>query len=158
VIEADRRASDEGRKLRIDWFGPSMSGASFTTARIMETWAHGVDVREALNLPLEDTTRLRHVCHIGYGARAYSYLVHGEADPGDPVRLEVQAPDGAVWVWGPEHAADRISGTALDIALVFTQRRHHSRTQVKVIGPTAESWIAIAQAFAGPGSTTLIDR
>src|SRR5262245_33294967 len=29
---------------RIPWFGVSMSPASMATARIMETWAHGLDV------------------------------------------------------------------------------------------------------------------
>ncbi len=158
VVEADRRARAEGRKLRIEWYGPAMSPASFTTARLMEAWAHGVDVRDALGLPLEATARLRHVCHIGFGARAYSFAAHGQSDPGDPVRLEVEAPDGGTWGWGPEDAPDRISGPALDVALVFAQRRHRSRTRVTVTGAVAERWIAIAQAFAGPPTVTAADR
>ncbi|PRC60619.1 wyosine base formation domain-containing protein, partial [Mycobacterium sp. ITM-2017-0098] len=31
---------DVGRKLA--WFGPPMSAASMATARLMETWAHGL--------------------------------------------------------------------------------------------------------------------
>lgn len=158
VLAADRQARAEGRKLRIEWYGPAMSAASFTTARLMEAWAHGVDVRDALGLPLEATPRLRHVCHIGYGARAYSFAAHQQLDPGDPVRLEVETPDGATWSWGPEDAPDRISGPALDVALVFAQRRHLSRTRVTVTGAVAERWIAIAQAFAGPPTVTAPDR
>jgi uncharacterized protein (TIGR03084 family) len=146
------------RGERVQWYGPAMSPASFTTARIQEAWAHGVDIREALHLPLEATDRLRHVCHLGYSARSYSFAVHGVEDPGDPVRLEVAAPDGSTWSWGPEGAENRITGPALDMALVFTQRRHRSRTAMKVDGPVAERWISIAQSFAGPPTVTAPGR
>lgn len=146
---------------RIAWFGPPMSLASFVTARIMETWAHGVDIRDALSLPLAPdavSPRLRHVCHIGYGARAFTFAAHGVADPGDPVAFDVKAPDGSKWTWGPAEAEQRITGSALEIALVFTQRRHPSRTGVKATGATAEAWLGIAQAFAGPPTITAEDR
>ncbi|MBV9661678.1 MAG: TIGR03084 family protein [Acidimicrobiales bacterium] len=145
-------------KLRVPWYGPSMSPASFTTARIMETWAHGADVRDALSIPIEPSGRLRHVCHIGYGARAYSFMAHGVDDPGDPVRMSVTAPGGGTWSWGPEDATNRITGTSLDVALVFTQRRHRSRTDVQVTGEVAETWLSIAQAFAGPSTVTALGR
>lgn len=146
------------RGQRVQWYGPSMSAASFTTARIQEAWAHGVDIRDALDLPLEPSERLRHICHLGYSARRYSFAVHGVEDPGDPVRLDVEAPNGSTWSWGPENADNRIAGPALDTALLFTQRRHHSRTSVKVHGPVAALWLSIAQSFAGPPSVTAPDR
>ena len=143
---------------RITWYGPPMSLASFVTARVMETWAHGADVREALGVPLETSVseRLRHVCHIAYGARAFTFAAHGVQDPGDPVAMIVEAPDGRAWRWGPagDDLPNVISGTALDIALVFTQRRHPSRTGVTAVGPVAQQWLAIAQAFAGPATVT----
>ncbi len=143
---------------RVAWYGPAMSLASFTTARLMEAWAHGVDVKDALGLRTPTGPRLRHVCHIGYGARSYAFASHGVTDPGDPVRLVVVAPDGATWSWGPGDAEDVISGPALDVALVFTQRRHPRRTAVVATGPTATVWLSIAQAFAGPGTVTAPDR
>jgi uncharacterized protein (TIGR03084 family) len=146
---------------RITWFGPPMSLASFVTARIMETWAHGVDIRDALGLPLDPgsiSPRLRHVCHIAYGARAFTFAAHGVTDPGDPISFEISAPDGTTWTWGPPDAEQRISGTALDVALVFTQRRHPTRTGVKASGPAAETWLGIAQAFAGPPTITAESR
>ena len=69
--------------------------------------------------------------------------------PADPVRVELAAPDGGAWTWGPADAADRVTGTALDFCLVVTQRRHRTDTGLDVTGPTATQWIAIAQAFAG---------
>ena len=158
VVAADAAALAAGTKLRVPWYGPDMSAGSFTTARILEAWAHGVDIRDGLGLPLEASDRLRHICHIGYGARAFSVMAHGVQDPGDPVRLDALAPDGSEWSWGPEDAENRISGTGLDVALVFAQRRHRNRTGVQATGPVAELWLSIAQAFAGPATVTAPDR
>ncbi|MGH9115178.1 MAG: maleylpyruvate isomerase family mycothiol-dependent enzyme, partial [Acidimicrobiales bacterium] len=80
------------RPARVPWYGPPMSVASFVSARIMETWAHGADVRDALGVPLEATARLRHICHLGVAARAYSFIAHGQTDPGDPVTVEAHSP------------------------------------------------------------------
>jgi uncharacterized protein (TIGR03084 family) len=118
---------------RVPWFGPPMSVASSLTARLMETWAHGQDV-----------------AHIGVGARAFSYIAHGLPVPSDPVRVELVAPSGERWAWGPDEAADQVTGPALDFCLLVTQRRHRADTTVTSRGPVAEQWLTIAQAFAGP--------
>ncbi len=97
---------------RVPWFGPPMSAASSLTARIMETWAHGQDVFDAVGAVHAPSPRLRHVAHIGVGARPFSYVAHGRAIPDAPVRVELTAPDGSTWAWGPEDAADRITGSA----------------------------------------------
>jgi len=83
--------------LRLPWFGPAMSAASSLTARIMETWAHTQDIADALGVTRKATPRLRHVAHIGVGARAFSYAVHGKTPPAAPVRVELTGPDGAPW-------------------------------------------------------------
>lgn len=132
------------------WYGPDMSLASFITARLMETWAHGQDVVDALGAPPVVSHRLRHVCHLGVAARPYSFSVHGVEDPGDPIRVEVTGPAGEVWSWGPEDAADRVAGTAVDFALVVTRRRHPDDTTLSVTGAAARRWMSIAQCFAGP--------
>jgi uncharacterized protein (TIGR03084 family) len=136
--------------LRVPWYGPPMSAASALTARIMETWAHGQDVADTLGVEREPTARLRHVAHIGIGARAYSYVVNGREVPTTPIRVELVAPDGATWTWGPEDAADRVVAPALDFCLVVTQRRHIGNTAVRVSGPVATEWMSFAQAYAGP--------
>ncbi len=145
------RAADPDR--RVPWYGPEMSLASFVTARLMETWAHGQDARDALSLPASVSDRLRNVCHIGVSARRYTYLVHGLEDPGTPVLVRAAAPNGGTWTWGPSDASEEITGSALGLALVFTQRRHPDDTDVKASGATAAQWLSIAQAFAGPAGT-----
>jgi uncharacterized protein (TIGR03084 family) len=136
--------------LRVPWFGPAMSAASSLTARFMETWAHTQDIADALGVTREATDRLRHVAHIGVGARAFSYAAHGRPAPDTPVYVALTAPSGAIWTWGPADAADRVSGPALDFCLLVTQRRHRGDLDLAVAGQGARQWVAIAQAFAGP--------
>jgi uncharacterized protein (TIGR03084 family) len=135
---------------RVPWFGPPMSVASSLTARLMETWAHGQDIADAVGGRREPTHRLRHVAHIGVGARPFSYLAHRLPVPAEPMRVELTAPSGEMWTWGPADAPDRVTGPALDFCLLVTQRRHRSDTAVRAEGQLAEHWLTIAQSFAGP--------
>ena len=135
---------------RLPWFGPPMSAASSVTARIMETWAHGQDIADALGVTREPTGRLRHIAHIGVRALPFSYVVNGLAPPSEPVRVELAWSDGQVWAWGPEGAANLVTGPALDFCLLVTQRRHRDDTAIQARGPVADQWLGIAQAFAGP--------
>lgn len=135
---------------RIPWFGPAMGPASFVTARLMETWAHGQDVVDALGQSRPGTARLRSVAEIGVRARPFAYAAHGRQPPDAPARVELSGPAGERWTWGPQDAADRISGPALDFCLLVTQRRARSDVALIVEGPAADEWAGIAQAFAGP--------
>jgi uncharacterized protein (TIGR03084 family) len=140
-------------RQRVPWFGPDMSAASSVTARFMETWAHGQDVADALGVARAPTARLRHVAHLGVATFRFTFQLNGLPVPVTPVRVELIAPDDAgMWTWGPAGAADVVTGPALDFCLVVTQRRHLDDTALRVTGPVAAQWMAIAQAFAGaPG-------
>jgi uncharacterized protein (TIGR03084 family) len=136
---------------RLPWYGPSMSAASFATARLMETWCHGQDVVDALGQSRTPTPRLRHIAHLAVRARAFNYASHGRELPSEAVAVILSGPDGDTWAWGDVAAGrDRVRGTALDFALVTTQRRHLDDTDLVVEGPLASEWMAIAQTFAGP--------
>lgn len=134
----------------LPWFGPPMSAASMATARLMETWAHGVDVRDALGLPSPVTTRLRAVAHLGVRTRDFAFGVHGQSPPAEPFRVELRGPDGALWTWGPPEAAQRVTGPALDFCLRVTQRRAREDLALTAAGVDAGRWLDLAQAFAGP--------
>nr|WP_168226580.1 TIGR03084 family metal-binding protein [Tomitella fengzijianii] len=137
---------------KVPWFGPPMSPVSVATARIMETWAHGEDVADALGVTRAPSARLRHVAHIGVRTRDFAFAVHELPPPDTPFRVELTAPDGDGWAWGPEDAAQRITGPALDFCLLVTQRRHPDDLAVTADGDDARRWMTIAQAFAGaPG-------
>jgi uncharacterized protein (TIGR03084 family) len=135
---------------RIGWFEGPMSAMSFATARLMESWAHGQDVRDALGQPPEASARLRHVAELGVRTRPFAYRVRGREAPSAPVRVELTGPDGEAWAWGDSGAADRVRGPALDFCLVVSQRVNPRDTDLVVEGPAAAEWVAIAQAFAGP--------
>jgi uncharacterized protein (TIGR03084 family) len=133
----------------LPWYGPDMGAASSVTARLMETWAHGQDVYDTFGLVRRPTGRLRHVAHLGVRTLGWSFAVHGLPVPEEPVRVELTGPDDDVWTWGPEDAADRVTGTAEDFCLVVTQRRNRRDTQLTATGPVADAWLDVAQAFAG---------
>lgn len=135
---------------RLPWFGPPMSAVSMATARLMETWAHGQDVADALGVGRTSTNRLRHVAHIGVRARDFAFRTHRLDPPGEAFRVELTGPEGDVWAWGPEDAAERVTGPALDFCLLATQRRHRADLALVAVGENAHHWLDIAQAFAGP--------
>lgn len=137
---------------RVPWYGPSMAARSAITARLMETWAHGQDVVDALGSSRASTDRLRHVAHIGVRARPFSYMIHGREVPAEPVYVALRAPSGDTWEWG-EPSEHHVTGDALDFCLVVTQRRHVRDTGLVVQGAAALDWIEIAQAFAGAPGT-----
>ena len=70
-----------------------------------------------------------------------------------PIRVELTAPDGATWTWGPDDAPDRITGSAEDFALLITQRRHRDDLALGIVGNAATEWAEIGQAFAGEAGT-----
>jgi uncharacterized protein (TIGR03084 family) len=147
VVAAARPADPS---TRVPWYGPDMSVASSITARIMETWAHGQDVADALTVVRPPSDRLRHVAFIGARTLPNSYQARGLPVPEVPVRVELRAPSGESWVFGPEGAADVVRGAALDFCLAVTQRRHLDDLDLELEGPVAVEWLSIAQAFAGP--------
>ena len=140
-------------KARLPWYGPDMGARSFATARLMETWAHGQDVVDALGATRVPTHRLRHVAHIGIGARPFAYAINRMELPPASIRVELEAPDGETWTWGDEDATDRITGPALDFCLLVTQRRHLHDVDLVIEGDVARQWAGIAQSFAGPPGT-----
>lgn len=141
-------AVPEGAKL--PWFGPPMSPTSMATARFMETWAHALDVAEGLDVAVEPTDRVRHVVHLGVRTRGFSFLNNGLPVPEEEVRVELVAPSGELWTFGPAEAPEKVTGSAWDFALLVTQRRHRADLDVRAEGAGADRWLDIAQAFAGP--------
>lgn len=147
-LHAALRAVPAGRKLQ--WFGPPMSGMSMATARLMETWAHGVDVADTLGVAVTPSARLKSIAHLGVRTRDFAFVVNGRTPPSEPFRVELTAPDGRLWTWGPEDAAQRVRGSALDFCYLVTQRRPRGDLDVVADGADAQMWLSIAQAFAGP--------
>jgi uncharacterized protein (TIGR03084 family) len=148
ALQEALRGFPTGQKM--PWFGPPMSPTSMGTARFMETWAHSLDVAEALGIEPEPTDRIRHVAHLGVRTRNFAFGVHALPPPTEEFRIELTAPSGELWEWGPVDAAQSVRGSAYDFCLRVTQRRHRDDLDLVATGPDANQWLDIAQAFAGP--------
>jgi uncharacterized protein (TIGR03084 family) len=152
-LDLEAAARTLGNDTRVEWYGPSMGSKSFLTARLMEVWAHGQDICDAVGAERPATDRLRHIAQLGFITRTWSYLVRGETPPDAAIRVELAVPSGDTWTWGPDDAEQTISGRAEDFCLVVTQRRHVADTDLVVVGDAAADWMSKAQAFAG-GATS----
>lgn len=144
--------SDLDPKDRLPWYGPEMSARSAVTARLMETWAHGYDIADAIGKTLPPTDRLRSICHLGTATVGWSFTNRGRSQPTDPITFVLVSPSGATWRWNDDRAdvRDLIEGSALDFALLVTQRRPLESLDLSVSGDTARAYAEIAQCFAGP--------
>ncbi|SEC12861.1 TIGR03084 family protein [Nocardioides exalbidus] len=149
-LHAALTAFPSGAKM--PWFGPPMSAASMATARLMETWAHSLDVHAGLGAQVVDTDRIRHVAHLGVRTRDFAFAVHGLEPPAGEFRIDLLSPSDDVWSWGPEDAEQTLTGTAGDFCRLVTQRIHRDDTDLVAGGADVDRWLDIAQAFAGqPG-------
>ena len=135
---------------RCAWYGPSMSARSMLTARLMETWAHGLDIADAVGVSIEPTDRLIHVAHIGVRAMGFAFSANERAVPDGEVYVELAAPSGELWTWGSPDSPDVVRGDAFGFCCAVTQRRHVNDCGLTIQGPLATEWMSIAQAFAGP--------
>ncbi len=136
-----RDASD-----RIPWFASDMSARSFATARLMETWAHGLDIHHTFDDEPEDTPRLRHIAWLGWRALPYAFEHAGE-EYREPVRVEVIGPDYSKWVYGPEDSTQVIRGQAGEWCRVAVQRLAADKTSLKATGDVAETALRVVRAF-----------
>ncbi|TDW18443.1 uncharacterized protein (TIGR03084 family) [Kribbella kalugense] len=115
--------------------------------RLMETWAHGQDVFDALGVVHPPTSRLRHVAWLGVAGRELSFYAAELPTPAESFRVELSGPDGEIWTWGPEYAVQRVEGSALDFCLRVTHRRSLAETNLTAVGEDAGKWLEIARVF-----------
>jgi uncharacterized protein (TIGR03084 family) len=136
------------RSARVPW-GLGMGWKAFVTARLMEHWAHGLDIRAAVDAPAEDTDRLRHVAWICVNAVPYALHVAKATPPeGHTLRVEVTGPSGDIWAFGPEDATDRITGPAGQWCRLAVQRITRAEApDLTADGPLADLVLDNARAF-----------
>jgi uncharacterized protein (TIGR03084 family) len=137
-------------KLRLKWVGPDMSALSSITARLMETWAHGQAVYDALGVERQDTERIGNIVRLGVNTWGFTWKNRRLEPPGEMPRVRLSAPSGAVWEYGEPSESGMISGSATEFCQVVTQCRNIADTALEVTGEVAHQWMDIAQCFAGP--------
>lgn len=133
-------------KERVPW-GLGMSARTLVTARLMEWWAHGLDIRVAVGEPPNVTERLRSVVWLIMNALPYAFTVAGIDKPEGTLRVELDF-NGETWTFGPEDADNRITGDVLEFCKIGIQRlkRDEAKT-IKAVGPLAEAALTHARAF-----------
>ena len=136
-------------KRRLPWFGPDMGVMMFTTARQMETWAHGQDIYDLLRRPRTPTDRIKNIAVLGVKTYGWTFANRGEPVPEPVPQLILIGPSGAEWVYGEDNAAERIVGLAEEFCQVVTQTRNIVDTALSVTGSNAMAWMVRAQCFAG---------
>jgi uncharacterized protein (TIGR03084 family) len=146
MLDAMNRAPD----ARVPWGGRTMTVRSLATARLMETWAHGLDVHAALGLEPVDTDRLLHVAWLGWRSLPHAFAVAGATPPDDPrrLRLELVAPSGGHWAVGADDPVAVVRGPAGAWCRVATHRwRAATPPPLEADGPLAERALAVARAY-----------
>jgi uncharacterized protein (TIGR03084 family) len=139
---------------RVAW-GFGLPVPVFAAARLMEHWAHGLDIRDALGRPGPEPPRLRHVAALGLGTLRYALArarVHWPA--GRTLRLDLAGPDGTRYEFGPADASDVLRGPLIDWCRTAVRRTggraappsgHPARLQAE--GELARLAIAHARAY-----------
>lgn len=89
----------------VPWLARPLPPAILASAGIMELFAHGQDIADAVGARRDHTDRIRHV--VGFSMRNWDfcYLVRGLAAPDRPFRFELTAPSGDLWEFGRRGAA-----------------------------------------------------
>lgn len=140
-------------EVRLSWFGPSMGLRMFITARYMETWAHAQDLYDLLGHARQYHDDIHAIATLGIKTFGFCHSIRGLAVPAVQPHVRLTAPSGAIWTWNEASEAECIEGLASEFCHVVTQGRNIADTALRVTGPIAQQWMAIAQCFAGPPET-----
>jgi uncharacterized protein (TIGR03084 family) len=138
-----------GDRDRVIWGAGPMSARSFAEARLMETWAHGLDCHAALDIAPVDTDRLRRIAGLGLRALPYAFSLTNDQPPGDVrnIALDLRAPNGTPWRYGPSASADVIWGAAGEWCRVVTRRCRAADTSLRAGTPLAALALEVARAY-----------
>ena len=134
----------------VPWLVRPLPPGILACAGIMENFAHGQDIADALGARLERTDRLRHLVGFAVAVWDFGYQARDMTPPDTQFRFVITAPSGAVWAFGPPDATQQIEGPAADFCLLVTRRRHRDDLAVTATGADAEQWLDLAQAYRGP--------
>jgi uncharacterized protein (TIGR03084 family) len=134
----------------VPWLVNPLPPSVLAAAGMMELFGHGQDIADALGRTRELTDRIGHLAWFGFRTRDFGYQAHGLTPPTEEFRVELTGPSGVVWEFGPADATQRVTGPAVDFALLVSRRRHRDDLALTAQGEEADRWLNIAQAYRGP--------
>jgi uncharacterized protein (TIGR03084 family) len=128
------------------WASAPLRPATLATTRLAEHWAHTLDITGPLSIPYPDTVRLWHIVRLAHRTLPYAFAVAGEQP--DPVRVELTAPDGATWQFGPPDAPSTINGPAGAFCRVGAQRLAPEESGLTTTGPHGATALRVLRNYA----------
>ncbi|SFB25419.1 TIGR03084 family protein [Amycolatopsis marina] len=134
----------------VPWLVNPLPPAVLAAAGMMELFAHGQDIADAVGVRSRRTDRIAHLVEFAVRTRDFGYHARKLTPPETEFRFELVNPSGKVLTFGPEDATQRITGTSVDFCLLATRRRHRDDLGVRAVGAEADHWLDIAQAYRGP--------
>lgn len=134
----------------LPWLVRPIPPGVLACAGMMEVFAHGQDIADALGVAPERTDRIGNVVGFAVLTWEFGYHSRGLTPPDTEFRYELISPSGQKWEFGPADAEQRITGEAADFCLLVTRRRHRDDLAVSAVGADADHWLGIAQAYRGP--------
>jgi enediyne biosynthesis protein E11 len=154
----ERKAANEALAVlppaqMLPWVARQIPASALACAGLMEVFAHGQDIHDAIGAPREYTDRIGHLTWFGTRNWDFGYLVRGLTPPDVEFRYEFIGPSGVKWEFGPADAENRITGPAVDFCMLVTRRRNRADLALEITGEEADKWVDIAQAYRGsPGA------
>lgn len=131
---------------RLPWITGDISARTLATARLADTWAHGLDIHHAIASEPEDTLRLRHVAFLGWKTLPWAFETAAEEYP-EPIRVELRAPEYQKWEFGPADSEQVVRGEAGEWCRVVVRRLDVSETSLSATGDIAVRALEVAKAL-----------
>lgn len=144
------RFGEADPSARVLWAGPDMSVRSSITARLMETWSHAQAIYDVMSVDRQDGERIRNIVVLGVNTYGWTFANRKMEVPRPMPHLRLTGPSGELWTFGEEGTGELIEGSATAFCQVVAQTRNIADVDLRVEGPNAKQWMAIAQCFAGP--------
>ena len=145
VVDALSKAKTSDR---VPWLYGDMAARTFATARLAETWAHGLDIHEAAeDDEFEDTDRLRHIVVLAQKMLPWAFEQAG-LEYTMEVRVEGIGHMYAKYASGSGESDQLIRGPAGDICRIAVRRLDPSDAENIIIkGEVAEAALKVMRTY-----------
>ncbi|MGV9214430.1 TIGR03084 family metal-binding protein [Micromonospora sp. RB23] len=137
----------------VPWLVRPLPAPVLAAAGMMELFGHGQDIADTLGVRRTRTDRLRHLVEFAVRTWDFGYHARKLTPPDTTFHFDIVAPSGTRWQFGPPDAPNSVRGPAEDLCLLVTRRRHRDDLGLRAIGPEADRWLDLAQAYRGPAGT-----
>jgi uncharacterized protein (TIGR03084 family) len=116
--EMSERLAAADPEQRLAWAGPPMKPRMFTTARQMETWAHGWEIYDLLGLTRKHSDRIYNIATIGVRTFGWTFANRQLPVSSEIPYIRLSAPSGAIWEWNDPGSSNRPGGHRRDCRTV----------------------------------------